>query len=78
MEVYPLVLPQKLKIFLEGLRVLCIRWWERKAIHGMFKWIWDKYGGFDGTREVANLGGGWTTVRIRESRKVGKGKSTKL
>ena len=25
MDVYPLVLPQKVKIYIEGLRVLCIR-----------------------------------------------------
>ena len=49
MDVYPLVLPHKVKISLEGLRVLCLRWWKRKVIHGMFKWILCKYGSFDRT-----------------------------
>ena len=50
MEVYPLVLPHKVKISIEGLCMLCLRWWKRKVIHGMFKCLLDKYGGFDRTR----------------------------
>ena len=33
--VYPLVLPHKVKISLEGLRMLCLRWWKSKVIYGM-------------------------------------------
>ena len=33
------MLPQKVKRYLEGLHMLCIRWWKRKVIHGMFKWL---------------------------------------
>ena len=46
MDVYPLALTHKMKRSIEGLRVLCLRWWKRKVIHGMFKWLGDKYGGF--------------------------------
>ena len=49
MDIYPLGLPHKVKKYLEGLHVLCIRWWKRKVIHGMFDWLGDKYGGFDRT-----------------------------
>ena len=44
----------------------------------MFKWLGDKYGGFYRTHEGETLGRGWTTRRRRESRRGGKGKSTKL
>ena len=47
MDVYPLVLPHKVKISLEGFSVLCLRLWKRKVIHGMFNWLGDKYGGFN-------------------------------
>ena len=39
MEMYPLVLPQKVNRYLEGLRVLYLRWWKSKVIRVMFKWI---------------------------------------
>ena len=78
MEVYPLVLPKKVKISIEGLRVLCIMWWKRKFICGMFRLIKDQYGGFDITQEVSTLGGEWTNGRKRESTRVGNGKVTKL
>ena len=45
MNMYSQVLPYKLKRSIEGLRVLCLRWWNRKVIRGMFKWVEDKYGG---------------------------------
>ena len=44
----------------------------------MFKWIGEKYGGFDRTREGENIGGGWTKGSIREFRRCGKGKENKL
>ena len=44
MDVYTLVLPHIVKLSLEGLHLLCIRWCKRKFIHGMFKWLWDKFG----------------------------------
>ena len=37
MGVYLLVLTNKVKISLEGFRVICIRWWKRKVIRVMFK-----------------------------------------
>ena len=43
MEVYPLVLPHKVKRSIEGLHVLCIRWWNRKVIRGMLQWLGDNY-----------------------------------
>ena len=63
MDVYPLVLPQKVNRYLEELHMLCIRWWKRKVIRGMFKWIEDKYGGFSRIHEGETPGGGWTNVR---------------
>ena len=57
MDVYPLVLPHKVKISLEGLRVLCLRWWKRKVVCGVFKWIGGKYGVFFGTWKGSTLGG---------------------
>ena len=41
-----MVLLHKVKIFLEGLRVLCLKWCRRKVICGVFKWLGDKYGVF--------------------------------
>ena len=38
-EIYPLVSLQKVKIYLDGIRVLCLRWWKKKVIHGMFRWL---------------------------------------
>ena len=73
-----MVLLQKVKISLEELHVLCLRWRKRKFLHGMFKWLGGKYGGFYRTHEGATILGGRTTGSRRESRKVGKGKSTKL
>ena len=72
------MLPHKVKIYLEGLRVICFRWWKRKVIHGMFKWLRDKYGGFDRAWEGETLGGGWTTGMRRESRRGVKCKVIKL
>ena len=65
MDVYPLALTHKVKRSIEGLRVLYLRWWKRKVIHGMFKWLGYKYGGFYRKQEGATLGGGWTTGRRR-------------
>ena len=73
-----MVLPHKVKISIEGLRVLYLRWWKRKGICGMFKWLEDKYGVFEGTHEGATLGGVWNTGSRRESSRGGKGKATKL
>ena len=67
-----MLLPQKVKIYIEGLCVLCVNWWKRKVIFGMFKWIEEKYGGFGRTQEGETLGGGWTNGRRREYRRVGK------
>ena len=58
MYVYSLVLPQKVNISLEGLHVLCLRWWKRKVVYGMFRWLEGKYRGFNRTQEGATLGGG--------------------
>ena len=44
----------------------------------MFKWLENKYGGFEITQEVATLGGGWNIGRIRESSRGGMVKATKL
>ena len=55
MDLYPLVLPHKVRRNLEGLRVLCIRWWKRKVVRGMFKWIGGKYGNFYRTQEGETL-----------------------
>ena len=44
-----MVFPHKVKRPLEGLRILCLRWRKKKVINGMFKWLGDKYGGFDST-----------------------------
>ena len=65
MDGYPLVLLKKVKRYLEGLCVICIRWWKSKVIRGMFKWIGDKYGGFFRTREGETIGGDCTTGRRR-------------
>ena len=78
MDVYPLVLPHKVRIYIEGLRVLYLRWWKRKVIRGMFKWLGYKYGGFYRTWEGKTLGGVWTTGGRIESMRGGKGKLTKL
>ena len=51
MDMYPLVLPHKVKRSLEGFLVLCLRWWKRNVIHDVFKWLRDKYGGYNRTRE---------------------------
>ena len=51
MDIYPLVLLHKVKRYIEGLHVLCLRWWKRKVIRGVFKRLWDKCGGFDRTQE---------------------------
>ena len=73
MEVYPLVLPPKVKISLEGLQMLCLRWWNRKGICRFFKWIEEKYGGFKRTQTGANLRCVCTNGRRREPRRgVGK------
>ena len=77
MEVFHLVLPNKFNRCLEGLRALCIRWWKRKVIRGMFKFIDDKYGGLYRSQEGETLGVGYTTGSRRESRRGGKGKATK-
>ena len=61
MEVYPLVLPHKVKIFIEGLRKLCLRWWKSKVIHGIFEWIGGRCGVFYSTRRGETLVGCWTT-----------------
>ena len=65
MEVYLLVLPQKIKIYLEWFRVFCLRWLKKEVIRGLFKWIEYTYEVFKRTREGANLEGGWTTGRRR-------------
>ena len=65
MDMYPMVLTQKVKGYLEGLRVICLRYWKRKAVHGVFKWLGDKYGGFYRKREGENLVGVCNTVRRR-------------
>ena len=65
MDVYPLVLPHKVKRPIEGLHVLCRRLWKIKVIHGMFKCLGDKYGVFDRTLEGSTLGRGWITRRRR-------------
>ena len=65
MDVYPLVLPHKVNKFIEGLRMLCLRWLKRKVISGMFRWIGGKNGTYYRTREGAKIVGGWTTGKIR-------------
>ena len=60
-NVYPLVLPHKVKISLEGLHVLCLKWGNRNFICGTFKFLEDKYGGFNRKQERETIGGGWTT-----------------
>ena len=65
MGVYPLVFTHKVKRYFEGLHMLYLMWWKRKVIHEVFTWLRDKYGYFDSTRERENLGGRWTTVKIR-------------
>ena len=65
MGVYPRVLPQNLNRSLEVLRVLCISWWKRKFISGVFNCIEDKYGRFESTQDISTLGRGWTTGRRR-------------
>ena len=37
MYMYPLVFTDKVKRYLEVLRVLCLTWCKRKVIHGIFK-----------------------------------------
>ena len=78
MGMYPLVLPQKVKRSLGGLYVLCIRWWKRKVIRGMFQLIEYKYGNFNKTQEGSTLGGGFTYGRIRYYRRGQNGETTKL
>ena len=78
MEVEPPVLPQKIKRSLEGLHVICLRWWKMKFIHGMFKGLEDKYGVLEMTQEGTTLGGSWTTGRRIESSRGVKVKVTKL
>ena len=78
MDVYPLVLPHKVNIYIKGFRVLYLRWWKRKVIRGMFKWLGYKYGGFYRTREGKTLGGGWTTGGRIESMRGWKGKSNQV
>ena len=75
---YPLVLPHKRKISLEEFRVLCLRWWNRKVIPGMFKWIGEIYGKFESTREGATLERGWAAGRRIDFGRGGKVKPTKL
>ena len=78
MDMYPLVLSQKVKRSLEGLCMIYLRWWKSKVVCGMFKWIGDKYRGFDRKQEGGTIGGGWTTGRIRLSRRGRRVKATKL
>ena len=75
MDVHPLVLLQRVKRSLEGLCVLCLRWWKGKVKRGIFKWLEDEYGGFNSTQWVETLGGFWNIGSIIESRRDEKGKA---
>ena len=55
MEMYPLVLLKKVKIYIERLRVLYLRWWKSKVICGMSKYLEDKYEVFDRKKEGETL-----------------------
>ena len=37
MDLYPIVLPHNAKISLEGLRVLCLRWWKGMSCMGCLR-----------------------------------------
>ena len=74
MGLYPLVLPHKVKRYLEGLRLIYLSWWKRKVILGIFKWLDKKYGGIYRTQNGATLGGGCTTGNRIESSRGGKEK----
>ena len=52
-----MVLSHKVKRYPEGFRVICLRWWKRKVVCGVFKWIGGKCGVFVGTWKVSTLGG---------------------
>ena len=55
MDGYPLVLLKKVKIYIERLRVLYLRWWKSKVICGMSKYLEDKYEVFDRKKEGETL-----------------------
>ena len=61
-KVYLLVLLQKFKISLEGIRLLCLGLWKKNVIHGIFRWIEYKYGGSKRTQDRATLGGGFVVI----------------
>ena len=73
-----MVLPQKVKRSLEGFIKIYLRWWKRKVIRGMFKYLEENYGGFERTHDVVTLGWVWNPGRRREYRREGKVKPTKL
>ena len=57
---------------------LCLRRLKKRVKHGMFKLFEGECVRFKRTQEVALLGGKCSTGWMRESRREGKDKSTKL